>query len=220
MLLRLRHTLGALALLVVRLLGAGSRDSRGRGYGRCRRAGDLLRRGHRERNRQRRLARHGNRAARGRSASPATGRSEGAEAALDRALADREVDVVLTLGILTSQQAARRKSLPKPVIAPLVIDPVLQGFPLMEGRSGATTSPTSPTSRAWPTKCARFTRSSASSTWWRWSTTRCWPRCPQLTTKATELAAALNVRIGIVRVRRRRQRVRSPAFRPASTRCT
>ena len=60
----------------------------------------------------------------------------GAEAALDRALADRDVDVVLTLGILTSQQAARRKSLPKPVIAPLVIDPVLQGFPLVEGRSG------------------------------------------------------------------------------------
>src|SRR5262245_19412286 len=59
----------------------------------------------------------------------------GAEAVLDRALADRDVDVVLTLGILTSQQAAGRKSLSKPVISPLVIDPVLQGFPLDEGRS-------------------------------------------------------------------------------------
>jgi len=61
---------------------------------------------------------------------------EGAGAALDRALADREVDVVITIGILTSQQAARRKSLPKPVIAPMVIDPVLQGYPLAEGHSG------------------------------------------------------------------------------------
>ncbi len=51
----------------------------------------------------------------------------GATAALVRALADREVDVVLTLGILTSQQAARLTTLPKPVIAPLVIDPVLLG---------------------------------------------------------------------------------------------
>ena len=40
------------------------------------------------------------------------------------------------LGILTSQQAARRAPLPKPVIAPLVIDPILQGYPLVEGRSG------------------------------------------------------------------------------------
>ena len=61
---------------------------------------------------------------------------EGAALVLDRALADRDVDVVVTLGILTSQQAARRKSLPKPVIAPQVIDPVLQGYPLIEGRSG------------------------------------------------------------------------------------
>ena len=61
---------------------------------------------------------------------------ESANAVLDRALADREIDVVLTMGILTSQQAARRASLPKPVIAPLVIDPMLQFYPLAEGRSG------------------------------------------------------------------------------------
>jgi outer membrane protein TolC len=60
----------------------------------------------------------------------------GAGAALDRALADRDVDVVLTLGILASQQAARRAVLAKPVIAPLAIDPVLQEYPLIEGRSG------------------------------------------------------------------------------------
>jgi outer membrane protein len=61
---------------------------------------------------------------------------EGASAALDRALAARDVDVVITIGILASQQAARREKLAKPVIAPLVIDPILQNYPLVEGRSG------------------------------------------------------------------------------------
>src|SRR5689334_8951238 len=61
---------------------------------------------------------------------------DGANAALDRALADRSVDMVITIGILTSQQAARRSALSKPVIAPLVIDPILQGYPLTEGHSG------------------------------------------------------------------------------------
>src|SRR5688572_23323684 len=61
---------------------------------------------------------------------------EGAAAALDRALADRDVDVVITIGILGSQQAARREKLAKPVIAPLVIDPILQNYPLIEGHSG------------------------------------------------------------------------------------
>ena len=60
----------------------------------------------------------------------------GAATALDRALADSEVDLVITLGILASQQAAMRSSLPKPVIAPLVIDPILQDYPLVEGHSG------------------------------------------------------------------------------------
>lgn len=61
---------------------------------------------------------------------------EGADRAIDRALADRDVDLVLTLGVLASQQASRRPVLPKPVIAPIVIDPILQAFPLVEGRSG------------------------------------------------------------------------------------
>jgi outer membrane protein len=61
---------------------------------------------------------------------------DGAAAALERALTDRDVDVVITLGILTSQQAARRARLSKPVIAPLAIDPILQSYPLVEGRSG------------------------------------------------------------------------------------
>jgi outer membrane protein TolC/ABC-type uncharacterized transport system substrate-binding protein len=61
---------------------------------------------------------------------------EGAGVALDRALADRDVDVVIAVGILTSQQASQRKTLAKPVIAPMVIDPILQAYPLAEGRSG------------------------------------------------------------------------------------
>jgi outer membrane protein len=60
----------------------------------------------------------------------------GVDAAIDRALADPGVDVVLALGILASHQAAHRRTLAKPVIAPMVVDPVLQEFPLANGRSG------------------------------------------------------------------------------------
>jgi outer membrane protein len=60
----------------------------------------------------------------------------GIDAGLDRALADPGVDVVVTLGILASHEAAQRRTLPKPVIAPLVIDATLQGFPLQGGVSG------------------------------------------------------------------------------------
>ena len=126
---------------------------------------------------------------------------EGAGAALDRALADREVDVVITIGILTSQQAARRKSLPKPVIAPMVIDPVLQGYPLTEGHSGrhnfayvADFQSVGNAVRAFHEfvnfryVVAMVDDSLLSA-------------LPELGAKATELAAALNVRIGLVRVR-------------------
>src|SRR6185295_18159329 len=60
----------------------------------------------------------------------------GVNAALDRALADRGVEIVLTLGILASHEAAHRATLPKPTIAATVIDPVLQKFPLAQGVSG------------------------------------------------------------------------------------
>lgn len=60
----------------------------------------------------------------------------GVDAALDRALRDANADVVLTLGVLSSHQAAHRMSLAKPVIAAVVVDPVLQRFPLTNGKSG------------------------------------------------------------------------------------
>ncbi len=60
----------------------------------------------------------------------------GVERALDQALADNQVDVVLALGIVASNEAARRHALSKPVIAPFVPDPLLQDFPLVDGHSG------------------------------------------------------------------------------------
>jgi outer membrane protein len=61
---------------------------------------------------------------------------EGAARVFDRALADRDVDLVIAMGVLTSQHASRLKAPSKPVIAAIVIDPILQEFPLVEGRSG------------------------------------------------------------------------------------
>lgn len=55
---------------------------------------------------------------------------------LDELLADPDVDVIVALGVLASHQAARRAELAKPVVAPFVIDPQLQGLPLTEGTSG------------------------------------------------------------------------------------
>ena len=60
----------------------------------------------------------------------------GIRAALDRQLADPDVDVIVTVGLVACYEAAHREKLGKPVIAPIVTDPVLQGYPLAEGRSG------------------------------------------------------------------------------------
>jgi len=55
---------------------------------------------------------------------------------LDTLMADPQVKVVLALGVLASQDAAKRKSLRKPVIAPFVLDHKLQGLPYRRGTSG------------------------------------------------------------------------------------
>ena len=60
--------------------------------------------------------------------------ASGAVAALDRLLADPEVDIVLTMGVLAASELARREDFPKPVIAPFVIDQELQGFHPQVGR--------------------------------------------------------------------------------------
>jgi outer membrane protein TolC len=57
-------------------------------------------------------------------------------AALDGLLADPQVDIVVTLGAIASNEALRRGPLPKPVIAAAVIDAKLQNLPRRNEGSG------------------------------------------------------------------------------------
>ena len=56
--------------------------------------------------------------------------------ALDELLADPEVDLILALGVLAGSEAGSRDALDKPVIAPFIVDPTLQGMPSSDGTSG------------------------------------------------------------------------------------
>ena len=60
----------------------------------------------------------------------------GVAAAVDAALTDPEVDVVVGLGVLVSNELAHRPTLPKPVVAPFVLDPEKQGVPISGDASG------------------------------------------------------------------------------------
>jgi outer membrane protein TolC len=53
-------------------------------------------------------------------------------------LADKEVDLVIGFGVLTSHDLCKRTLLSKPVIAPVVVDPTMQQLPLHSGSSGTT----------------------------------------------------------------------------------
>ena len=53
----------------------------------------------------------------------------GISSALDRLLADPEVSVVIAAGAISGHIAAMRRDLPKPVVAPYVIDDYLQSLP-------------------------------------------------------------------------------------------
>lgn len=55
---------------------------------------------------------------------------------LDQLLADPEVDLVIALGVLASDDAIHRAAIPKPLVAPFVLDPVLQRAPSKGGASG------------------------------------------------------------------------------------
>jgi outer membrane protein TolC len=59
-----------------------------------------------------------------------------AEANLERLLRDPEVDVILAWGVLSSQAVCCYVDLPKPVVAPVILDPKLQSLPLEDGASG------------------------------------------------------------------------------------
>ncbi|MGD8628691.1 MAG: ABC transporter substrate binding protein, partial [bacterium] len=61
---------------------------------------------------------------------------EGVNAALGLLLADPEVDLVIAAGAIASHDAAMRGPLPKPVVAPFIIDADLQGMPMKNGGSG------------------------------------------------------------------------------------
>ena len=56
--------------------------------------------------------------------------------ALDELLADDEIDLIIAGGVLTSSDVCRRGPLPKPAIAPYVLNPQLQSIPLANGVSG------------------------------------------------------------------------------------
>jgi len=68
----------------------------------------------------------------------------GVRSAVDRLLAESSVDIVLTTGVLGSNDAAQRPSLAKPVISSAVIEPELQGAPV-ETRRGAPRGGSRPT---------------------------------------------------------------------------
>ncbi|MEO0422042.1 MAG: TolC family protein [Pseudomonadota bacterium] len=63
-------------------------------------------------------------------------RLAGVRAGLARLLADDEVDLIITLGLVASHEASRIDNLPKPVIAARVADAILQDFPFVTGVSG------------------------------------------------------------------------------------
>ncbi len=60
----------------------------------------------------------------------------GVETALQRLMDDPDVDLILTFGVIASQVAVEFGPLPKPVVAPFVLDAELQGLPMVDGASG------------------------------------------------------------------------------------
>jgi outer membrane protein TolC/ABC-type uncharacterized transport system substrate-binding protein len=61
---------------------------------------------------------------------------DGVRSATEQLLADPEIDMVLTMGVLASSDVSRRANLPKPVVAPFTIDAELQGLPAKDGGTG------------------------------------------------------------------------------------
>lgn len=58
------------------------------------------------------------------------------EAHLDALLADPQIDVVLAAGLTASSAAVRRRDVPRPLIAPFVVDAEVQAAPFDHGASG------------------------------------------------------------------------------------
>jgi len=66
----------------------------------------------------------------------ADGTAAGARAVLEQLLSDDEVDMVVAAGMMASHFASTRGALPKPVIAPFVINAAVQGIPRLGPASG------------------------------------------------------------------------------------
>jgi outer membrane protein len=62
--------------------------------------------------------------------------AEGIREAINKLLTDRETDLVLALGVIASNQVSQLDNIPKPVIAPFLIDAALQGLVPEKGTSG------------------------------------------------------------------------------------
>jgi len=56
--------------------------------------------------------------------------------AVTEMLNDPDVDLILTLGVIASHEIATKEKLKKPVIAPFILNPKMQGVPLEKGISG------------------------------------------------------------------------------------
>lgn len=61
---------------------------------------------------------------------------EGVIDGLNRLLRAPDVDIVLGMGVIASNEISRWGPLPKPVIAPFVLDAAVQGLPMRDGTSG------------------------------------------------------------------------------------
>ncbi len=55
---------------------------------------------------------------------------------IDKLLVDDEVDIIITLGAIASDNIVKRGDLQKPVIAPFIVDAKIQGLPPYDGKSG------------------------------------------------------------------------------------
>lgn len=53
---------------------------------------------------------------------------------IDKELRSSSSDMIITIGVLSSSAIAKKKSLPKPVVATMIIDPEMQGIPLNKKR--------------------------------------------------------------------------------------
>jgi len=62
--------------------------------------------------------------------------AEGVRASLDRLYADPRIDLVIALGLIASQEAARHPDRTKPTFAPFPIDATIQRLPFANGGSG------------------------------------------------------------------------------------